>query len=671
MRCKITLLGAPRLLDEDEETVPVPGKAFILFAYLLLNGRKARVDRVSVRQLLWPAAEAATAAANLRQLLARIRERETDLGVELIHSRSGQLELNCHDLDIDLAHFLALLRQPEVDIAELCGTYTGSLLEQVESEEAEIRDWLDVERTKLRSAFIAAIAARIEPADAGADNISVRIAARRLLQVDPYNEVGHRALMRLFAEENEPGRAREIYAGLEARLRDDLGVAPELATKELYRSLLPKRAAAAAGQSAPPEAPSAPLFEGDASLQEFAAAARDTARASPASIYARAGCPKVTILPPAKVGKQDRYHLAVSLIEDVTIGLCRFKALSIIAPHTAWQLSVSGNPGLLRTLAIDYAIETQIQNRGGEHWLSVKLVNAASREILWTERYPFEQAQTAHHYRELSLQIIVALVDKIERAELTLYAGEQDATAYHLYLAGQRYLRTLDLPNVRRARRAFKAAVSHCPDFVPGISGQARTYHLEWLLMARGDGDLLAEAEQLANRSLEIDPDDARGYRELGICNAYTGRFDESLEALAEGEQRNPQFADLLNDFADALVHACEPAAALEKINHAIALNPLCPDQYFWAVAGASYQLGRYAEARDSLARMRDRTPALRLMAASCAMLGEKEQAREYVRKTREVHPDFSVKSWLSVMPFRDKAVIENYEQGLRLAGFD
>ena len=55
------------------------------------------------------------------------------------------------------------MRQPEVDIAELCSTYTGSLLEQVEFEEAEIRDWLDVERTKLRSAFIAAIAARIEP----------------------------------------------------------------------------------------------------------------------------------------------------------------------------------------------------------------------------------------------------------------------------------------------------------------------------------------------------------------------------------------------------------------------------------------------------------------------------------------------------------------------------
>ena len=555
--------------------------------------------------------------------------------------------------------------------AELCDTYTGNLLEQVELEEAEIRDWLDIERSKLRPAFISAVAARIEPADAAADNITIRIAARRLLQVDPYNEVGHRALMRLFAEENEPGRAREIYAGLEARLRDDLGVAPELATKELYRPCSPSAPPRRQGRARPPEAPSAPLFEGDASLQDFAAAARDTARASPASIYARAGCPKITILPPAKVGKQDRYHLAVSLIEDVTIGLCRFKALSIIAPHTAWQLSVSGNQGLLRTLAIDYVIETQIQNRGGEHWLSVKLVNAASREILWTERYSFEQAQTAHHYRELSVQIILALVDKIERAELTLYAGEQDATAYHLYLAGQRYLRRSTCRT-----SAGRAAPSRRPSAIAPISCP-RSAARRGPITSNGCSWPAATASSWPRpSSLPIDRSRSIPMMRAAIassvmCNAYTGRFDESLEALAEGEQRNPQFADLLNDFADALVHACEPAAALEKITHAIELNPLCPDQYFWAVAGANYQLGRYAEAKDSLARMRDRTPAFRLMAASCAMLGEKEQAREYVRKTREVHPDFSVKSWLSVMPFRDKAVIENYEQGLRLAGFD
>jgi tetratricopeptide (TPR) repeat protein len=194
---------------------------------------------------------------------------------------------------------------------------------------------------------------------------------------------------------------------------------------------------------------------------------------------------------------------------------------------------------------------------------------------------------------------------------------------------------------------------------------------MEWLLRAHGDEDMLHDAEGLAARAIEVDPDDARGYRELGVCRAYAGRFEESLEALALGEQKNPQHADLLNDFADALVHACEPATALQKIDQAIALNPLCPDQYWWAAAGANYQLERYSQAVDCMYQMRDQTPALRLLAASWGMLGDFDRANEYAKLTKESHPDFRIGNWLSIVPFRDQRVIRKYAEGLRAAGFD
>jgi hypothetical protein len=67
---------------------------------------------------------------------------------------------------------------------------------------------------------------------------------------------------------------------------------------------------------------------------------------------------------------------------------------------------------------------------------------------------------------------------------------------------------------------------------------------------------------------------------------------------------------------------------------------------------------------------MRDQTPAYRLLAASWARLGEREQAAEYVRKVMEVHPDFSVSSWLTILPIKDRHYERDYEQGLREAGF-
>jgi tetratricopeptide (TPR) repeat protein len=263
------------------------------------------------------------------------------------------------------------------------------------------------------------------------------------------------------------------------------------------------------------------------------------------------------------------------------------------------------------------------------------------------------------------------LVDTIERIELTQYSVEQDPTAYHLYLTGQKLLRTLDLPSVRKARRVFKASISSSADYVPAISGLAHTFHIEWLLMARGDNELLTEAEHLARRSLEIDPDDARGYRDLGLCKIYAGKFDESLEAFSHAERRNAQYADLLVDYADALQHSCEPSAALEKINRAIALNPLGPDRYWWTAGGANFHLQRYRDAIDAMSHMHDSSPAFRLLAASWAMLGEGQKAAEYVRKATEIHPDFSVNGWLSILPIRDPAFAQHYEQGLREAGFE
>ena len=87
-----------------------------------------------------------------------------------------------------------------------------------------------MQRTKLRDAFISAVASRLEAGRATPTAMLLRIAARRLIEVDPYNETGHRALMRLFAEEGEPARVRDIYRNLQQRLRDDLGVEPDGAT---------------------------------------------------------------------------------------------------------------------------------------------------------------------------------------------------------------------------------------------------------------------------------------------------------------------------------------------------------------------------------------------------------------------------------------------------------
>jgi tetratricopeptide (TPR) repeat protein len=226
-------------------------------------------------------------------------------------------------------------------------------------------------------------------------------------------------------------------------------------------------------------------------------------------------------------------------------------------------------------------------------------------------------------------------------------------------------------PKFRAARALFKSSLNQDLHFAPAFGGVARTLIMEWLLLQRGEPDLLDEAERHARRALALDPQSADGLRELGLCSLYRGHFDESLEAFDEAERRAPHHADLIADHADALSLAGRSADALQKIEQATALNPLGPDRYRWYEGTILYQLERYGDAIRALSLMADSTPAYKLLAASWAMLDEPAAARRYATEVRRIYPDFKVEKWLAMIPIRDAAVRQRYETGLRAAGFE
>ncbi len=181
--------------------------------------------------------------------------------------------------------------------------------------------------------------------------------------------------------------------------------------------------------------------------------------------------------------------------------------------------------------------------------------------------------------------------------------------AYYAYLAGLRNLSSVGLPEIRRARGDFRAALKHKPDFAPALSGMARTYAIEWILTARGDRELLSVAEHHAKGAIESNEDLPGAHREFGVVKLYQGDLDESLAALDLAENLSPHYADVLYSHADTLVHVSRPREALDKLAKALSLNPLAPDTYFWSAAGASYFLENYQDAIGYVQRMKDKSP--------------------------------------------------------------
>jgi tetratricopeptide (TPR) repeat protein len=189
-------------------------------------------------------------------------------------------------------------------------------------------------------------------------------------------------------------------------------------------------------------------------------------------------------------------------------------------------------------------------------------------------------------------------------------------------------------------------------------------------MLARSEKDILLEGEQIAKRAAPADPDDERPLRELGTISMYLGKFDDSLEYFDQGESINPQHADLLADYADALTHYGWLEQAVEKIRQAIAHNPLAPDYYYWVGAGALHALDRHSEAVAFIEEMKNPRVASRLMAACWAMLGEREKADEYRNLALEDNPNFRIDEWTKSMCLRLPEQRKKYETSLREAGF-
>lgn len=344
--------------------------------------------------------------------------------------------------------------------------------------------------------------------------------------------------------------------------------------------------------------------------------------------------PRLVLLPPVtSLASRAAVRFSEALIEDVTIGLCALRSISIIAPHTAAQISLQADrAATYERHKISYILETRLRDEGEGHTLFAQLIFFGSDEVIWADRFPISAEGLARSRQMIAQHVASAIATQIERNELVRGDYERDADAYRSFLIGQGHLKNLALPDIRRARKSFREALQANAGFAPAIGGLARSYFLEWLVTARGDADLLRQAERHAEMAIRADERLPAGYRELGVVKLYARQFDDSAAYLDRAEALSPHYANVIASYADTLVQASRPDVGLQKIEHAIELNPLPPDEYFWTAAGASYSLGHYSQALDYIGRMKDRTPADRLSAASWSMLGDMKKAPQIRR---------------------------------------
>ncbi|EJZ17264.1 peptide antibiotic resistance protein [Rhizobium sp. Pop5] len=608
--------GDLRLIETNGDLVRYPIKGLLMMAHLY-TGTSHELSRYELAQFLWSDVEPEQARLNLRKLLSRIREVDGARAEIPFDFTASTVRLNGQAVSSDLDVFRA--DGPPLErlnaIAELTQRgFIGNIKPATKPIDAWMRAQRDAQALQLRQALLDALPA----VQSSGDVRIISTTALQILERDPNDEQVRALLHQLsggssFGEKlpNGVGRAR-----VEVKPSEPDG--PALA--EIGRV------------SAVP-----PIL------------------------------PRLVLLPPTSKHADAGLALANALIEDVTIELCALRNISIVAPHTAGQIRRdSEKAAVVARHSIAYLLDTRFSEEG----LFAQLIYFPTDEIIWANRFAMRPDTLPRQRRLIAQQLTLSVASELAENEEERLRFEANPQAYHSYLVGSSLMSKLTLPHIRRARKAFKQSLSHTPDFSASFTGLARTFTSEWLVTAQGNNELLHMAEQHALRAIERDPASAAGYRELGVTKLYLGDVDASVAALDLAEELSPHFADVIYSHADTLVHASRPGDALAKITKAISLNPIAPDAYLWCAAGASFFLEQYEEAIAYVEAMKDKAPAHRIAAASCAMIGDRKRALFHRQRAESINPVFDVEKWLAIVPFKEQWQKELYREGLLRAGF-
>jgi DNA-binding SARP family transcriptional activator/TolB-like protein len=656
-KVEVKLFGPPRFMV-DGEPQSLPDKAFVLLAILAASESKS-ASRSQIRSILWGDFDREKANANLRQLIARILKIGQKFDLTLLDIRGDTVSINEDACRVDYGAFMSLQRggldlAPAADRCEtLLALWTGRLLDGFGFDEAAVDEWLESNREEIRDRFVDAARDALDAAQGPESADAAWRLALKVLDVDRTEEAAYRAMMRICSARGDRGFALRIFGRCKRTLATELGVLPSAQTMELAAALRHRDADAAE----------------EAVMQPVLRAPEPRPAAKP-----ERQIPVVLILPPISVVSDDATRMmSLGFVEDLTIGLSRFRRFAVVAAHSGASVAF-GSQSLqeaLNVLDVDYAVATSLMPATHGHRFGVRLNDVSTSEVLWATETDFTFATLGGTFERVTGLILRSMVNAIDEAEVRSPVPTTDFTAYRNLLEGRRLLHSSDLQSIRRARRLFKEALAQVPNYPAAVVGLARTMTYEWVVRGMVENDLLKESVDLASRAASLDPHDGRALRERGYANLYLRRHDESLQDFSQAVALNPHDADILEGYADSLAHSGDPKQGLNLFNKAIELNPIPPDEYAWTLGSIYYQLGDYRAALRALRPVEDSPATARLLAACTAQLGDLELARHYSKVVKSVYPDFQADRVRSTVPNRNPEDTEHFIDGLKRAGLE
>ncbi len=221
-------------------TKNISSKSQLLLLYLAMEARPHTRDKLA--SLFWDETTDNQALSNLRTILSGTRKHFSDV---ITIERDSVSLTNKDDIWVDALAFsdacdgvFSSLQPDLMKLESIAELYGDDFLRHIKIRQAsQIEGWVTHYQHELRQKYIRLLAHIVEVCIVQKAYEQGIVHATTLTQLDPYWEVAHRQLMRLYVYSNRPNNALIHYNQLVDNLRDELDTVPKSATVELYETI--------------------------------------------------------------------------------------------------------------------------------------------------------------------------------------------------------------------------------------------------------------------------------------------------------------------------------------------------------------------------------------------------------------------------------------------------
>lgn len=380
--------------------------------------------------------------------------------------------------------------------------------------------------------------------------------------------------------------------------------------------------------------------------------------------------PSIAVLPFVNVSNDpEQGSFADGLTEDLITDLSRILGLFVIARNSVF--AYKGKATDARTVAgelgVRYLLEGSARRVAGRVRINAQLVDAASGEHLWAERYDRALDDIFAVQDEVTARIVEALLGRLR--EPVRRNRPRNIEAYDLCVRARKLMD--DSPQAaQEAHLMLTRAVSLDPDYAEAYRWLAMNHWMGWVHSGGPTESSRSTALELARKAVAIDPDDAGCRWVLAYLLAYARSFAEADAEFAMAIELDPNEADAWAALSDITVLAGRVDEGLEHIRKAFRLNPFPASWYYLALGQAQYAARDYEAAVETLRKDETyRTSSRRFLAAGLAQLGRLDEARAEAELFLVGNPHFTIRHWAAMEPFRDEATLRHFIDGYRKAG--